>query len=350
MKKYKLNEITMMQYIMFNSGMAVSFAFIDIPTIMANKAGTDGWIPILIGGLVTMLASVIIIQLMKRYPDGTLFDLLTHYVGRWAGITVAAIFTIYFLLFSYVGIVYTVRLIKGRLLIETPAILILVMLMIPTYTIARSGLRIIGRYAEFVVFISLYIPFIYIYTYKNMHPLFLLPILKDGWQPVLSAVPSTFFGYIGFVSSIILYPFLKNKKQASAAILISNGLTMLAYLFITLVCFVSLSPDESMKIHQPTIYVLKSIELSFIEQVEGLFIAFYTFIFSMSWIPTLFMMAFSFTWIIRKQDHRPTLRAVIALIVVSMLFFFPTYDQLLTLIKLSSLLVAMKCVSNWKRY
>ncbi|TYP79241.1 GerAB/ArcD/ProY family transporter [Paenibacillus methanolicus] len=328
MKKYALNDITLLQYIMINFGMAVSFGFIELPAMMATEAGTDGWIPILIGGFVTMFASLVVIRLMQRFPEGTFFDMLAHYLGKWAGKTAALAFALYFLLYAYDGLIYTIRLIKGRLLPETPAFLIALMLMLPTYTIARNGLRIVGRYAEFAVMISLWIPFVYLYTLENLHPLYLLPVFKEGWKPILSAVPGTFFYYLGFVSSVILYPFLKHKKHASAGLVIANGITVLSYLFITLVCYMFLSPDEAKLIHQPSIYVLKSIELSFIEQVEGLFIAFYAFIFSLSWIPPLYFTVFCTSWMMGKQEHRPHLRVIVILFAVSTYFYLPTYDEL----------------------
>ncbi|MFC4101581.1 GerAB/ArcD/ProY family transporter [Paenibacillus xanthanilyticus] len=328
MKKYALNNITLLQYIMINFGMAVSFGFIELPALMATEAGTDGWISIVIGGLVTMLASLVVIRLMKRFPEGTIFDMLAHYMGKWAGRAAAFLFALYFLLYAYDGLIYTVRLIKGRLLPETPAFLLALMLMLPTYTIARNGLRIVGRYAEFAVLISIWIPFVYLYTVDNLHPLYLMPVLKEGWQPILSAVPGTFFYFLGFVSSVILYPFLNHQKHAPAGLLIANGITMLSYLFITLLCFMFLSPDEAKLIHQPSIYVLKSIELSFIEQVEGLFIAFYAFIFSLAWIPPLYFAVFCTTWIRGKQEHRPHLRGIVILFAASTYFYLPTYDEL----------------------
>nr|WP_281378918.1 endospore germination permease [Paenibacillus phyllosphaerae] len=317
-----------MQYIMLINGMSVSFGFIEIPGMMATKVGTDGWITILISGLITMAASFITIQLMKKSPHGTLFDLLKQKFGTWAGRAAAILFALYFLLYAYDGLIYTVRLIKGRMLMETPAFLIMLMLLLPTYTIVRNGLRIVGRYAEFAVFISLWIPLVYMYTVKHLHVLYLLPILKGGWQPVLSAVPGTLFYYLGFVSSIILYPFIKHQKKAPIALLIANSLSILSYLSITLICTMFLSPDEATIIHQPAIYVLKSIELSFIEQVEGLFIAFYAFIFSLSWIPPLYFTVFCLSWVMGRADHRIPLRLILFMIGTSSIFYIPTYDEL----------------------
>ena len=44
----------------------------------------------------------------------------------------------------------------------------MLLLLIPTYVIARNGLRILGRYAELVFMISLWIPFVYLLLLKDV--------------------------------------------------------------------------------------------------------------------------------------------------------------------------------------
>ena len=62
--------------------------------------------------------------------------------------------------------------------------------------------------------------------------------------------------------------------------MISDTLTMLGYLFITMICFVYYSPDEIQKYNQPVINMLESIEFKVLERMEMLFIAFfYTYFF-----------------------------------------------------------------------
>lgn len=327
MKKYTMNEITFMQYIFLNFGMVVSFGFLSLPRVLAEQAGTSGWIALIIVWLISSAASLIVIQVMKKYPDGTLLDLLTAYMGKWVGKVGAVLFALYLFYYGYTSLIYTILITKQYLLPQTPAYIIMLLLLIPTYVIVRNGPRILGRYVEMIILLSLWIPFVYLIPLKDAHWLRLLPVLKEGWKPVLSAIPSTFYYHIGFSTTFILYPFLKKKQMASAGIVISYGLTMLMYLFITVICFVYFSPDEIMAYNEPTINVLKTIEFKFIARIEVLFIAFYLLIFSLSWIPTMYMSVFCTTWLIGKQDHRNHLRLLWLFIAVGTYFFMPTFFQ-----------------------
>ncbi|MEW9700010.1 endospore germination permease [Paenibacillus sp. SI8] len=327
MKKYGLNEITIMQFIFINFGVQSSIGLLALPQVLADRAGTDGWMGILIGWIFSTGASLVIIQVMKKYPDGTLLDLLTHYLGEWAGKAGAILYALYFLLYGYLGLVRTVLYTKAWLLPQTPGYITMLLLLIPTYTIARNGLRIIGRYVELVIFLSLWIPFVYLLPLKDAHWLHLFPIFKEGWRPIWSAFQATILSYLGFGVTLFLYPFLQNKPKASIGIAISNAMSMLLFLFITLVCFAYFSPDEMKAYNEPVVNVLKTIEFKFIERIEMLFIAFYLFIFSFSWIPTIYISVFCTSWLFAKQDHRSHLRVLWLALALVAFFYIPTFNQ-----------------------
>ncbi|TXK81465.1 GerAB/ArcD/ProY family transporter [Paenibacillus sp. N3.4] len=327
MKKYGLNEITLMQFIFMNFGVQISIGLLALPQVLAERAGTEGWIGIPIGWVFSTGASLIIIQLMKKFPDGTVVDLLTRYLGNWAGKSGAILYALYYLFFGYLGIVRTILYTKDWLLPQTSAYITMLLLLIPTYTIARNGLRIIGRYVELIIFLSLWIVFVYLFPLKDAHWLHLFPIFKEGWKPIFSAAQVTIFSYLGFGVTLILYPFLQNKTKASMGVVISNTMTMLVFLFITIVCFVYFSPDEMKAYNEPVVNVLKTIEFKFIERVEMLFVAFYLFIFSFSWIPTMYLSVFCTSWLFGKQDHRSHLRLLWLIIAVATFFYIPTFNQ-----------------------
>ncbi|UUZ92934.1 endospore germination permease [Paenibacillus sp. P25] len=307
MKKYAYNEITFLQFVFIINNMTVSIGFLAAPRVLAEQAGTDGWITLILGWSLTVAASLIVVQVMKRCPDGTLLDLLTRLWGKWAGKAGAVLLALYFFYYGYVGLVYTILILKTWPLPMTPAYLIMLLLLIPTYMITRNGVRILGRYAELILFISLWIPFVYMLPLKEVNWLYLLPVLKEGWKPILTGVPTLFYYNIGFATTFILYPPLKDKRKASAALTLSSTLTMLSYLFVTLACFVYFSPDEITEFNEPGIFVLKAIEFKYIERIEVTFIAFYLLIFSMSWIPLMYLTSYCTSWMARKQDHRVTI-------------------------------------------
>ncbi|NOV01756.1 GerAB/ArcD/ProY family transporter [Paenibacillus planticolens] len=321
------NKITSLQYILINTGMQVSVFFLALPRILFEEAGTDGWISLIICWFITVLASLAIIKVMSRQPEGTLLDLLTSYGGKWAGRAAAIALFLYLLYFAYSSLIQTTLITKEWLLPQTSAYLIILMLLIPTYVVAISGIRVIGRYAEITGLLSLWIPFVYLLPLKEAHWLHLLPIAGEGWRPISAGLPFGLYCFLGFATTFILYPYLQNKRQASKVITISNTLTLLLHLFVTMVCYVYFSPDEIATYNEPAINVLRVIEFKFVERIEVIFIALYLLIFSLGWIPALYMCAYCTNWLTGMQSERNHFRVLLLILAVGSYFYIPTLHQ-----------------------
>jgi spore germination protein (amino acid permease) len=325
MIKTKGNEITTMQFICLISGLQVSLPVLSIPSNLSETAGTDGWISILIGWAISLIVSLAIIGIMKKRPQDTLFDLASHYMGKWVGRTLALLFMLYFLCLAVDTLTRSVLITKIWLLGNTPIYLLMALILVPTYLVACNGPRIVGRYSELMTLMSLWIPFVYLFTLKEANVLHLFPILKHGVVPVLQAVKDTIYPTLGITAAFVFYPYLKHKEKATMGILLANTLTTAAYMFFTLICYLYFSPDEINKYNEPTISILKSIEFKFIERIEVPFISYYLLVFSLSWIPFLYLATFCSRWLLNKPDNRSHLRIVCAAIVVGIYFFRPTF-------------------------
>ncbi|WP_256710609.1 endospore germination permease [Paenibacillus sp. FSL H8-0548] len=281
------DTITSMQFIFIISGIQISVAVLSLPRKLAEIAGTDGWLAIPLGYAINIFCSYIIVMVMKNCSGKTLMDALSTMVGKWFGKGFALVLALFFLHLLYDGLIRAILIIKTWLMPNTQGYVLLILLLIPAYKVAIAGPRIIGRYAELIVVISCWLPFVYLFTLKYAHWLNLLPLFKAGFMPVLSAVSATVYPSLGISSVFILYPYLKHKEKAAPALFISNTLTMAVYLFITIICYIYFSPHEATLFNDPIISILKTIEFRFIERIEVPFISFYIFVFSMVWIPSL---------------------------------------------------------------
>lgn len=328
MKKYAFNEITLMQYILTIHGMQVGIGVLQLPRLLAEKAGTDGWISLVIGWLISILVSLVIIKIMKFYPEGTLLELLSHYFGCWAGKLGALVFCAYFFYFFFMVTVRAVLFLKLWILPQTPDAMILILFLIPSYLIVLGGVRILGRYAELVFYMALWLPVFYLVPLSvSHHWLHLLPVLKESWKTILETSLSTVVSFLGFETAFFLHPFLQKKKSASTGIIIANLLTMAVYLGVTLVCFVFFSPDEITKYNEPTLSVLKVTEFRFIERMEIVFLAFYLFILSTTAMPVMYLTIFCSNWLFGTKAFRGHFLVVAAVVLAYVGFFVPTFPQ-----------------------
>lgn len=167
MKKYAYNDITLLQYIFLINGMQVGTGVLSLPRLLAEKAGTDGWIAILIGWVFSTISGIFIVKTAARYPEDTLYDILIRLFGKIVGKALIVIYMIYFAFYSGTILVNAMLYLKGWLLPKTPDYIIIFLFSIPTFLVVRNGLRIIGRYCELNFYMMLWIPLFFLYTAKR---------------------------------------------------------------------------------------------------------------------------------------------------------------------------------------
>lgn len=326
--KYAFNQISLNQYILIIFETQVGIGVLSLPRDLAKTVGTDGWISIILGWILSMLLSLVVIQIMNKNHGSTVFELLSQYFGKWVGKGVSVLWILYAAYAASVVMFSTVYLVKLWIVPGIGEFIMMLLFIIPIYIITKHGVRVIGLFAEFVLLISIWMPFLLLFALKDTHWLFLLPIGKEGLFPILSTVKSTILSFLGFEMAFILYPFLKDKKSASKGIVIANSLSMIIFVMVTVVSFVRFSPDEINDYVYPTLNLLKLIQLPFLERLEIIFLSVYLFTLFMTIIPYLYGAVLGASQLFGMEDHRTMLRVVMCLWFILPFFFLPSASQI----------------------
>ncbi|GIO05309.1 germination protein [Brevibacillus reuszeri] len=328
MKKYAYNEITLLQYIFLIHGAQVGIGVLSMPRDLAEVANTDGWVSLFLGWILAVVASLLIISIMKRYPDYSITDLLPLFLGKWLGKACVLLVAIYCGLASLAVTGNTVAIVNVWILTQTPGYIVVLLLAIPIYFIVRGGLRIIGRYAELIFYLTLWMPIVLMASFKDTHWIHLLPFFKEGLKPIIIAAKSTILSFLGFELAFFLYPFLQKKQYASLGIVIANTLSLGVFLSVTIFSFAFFSPDEITEYTWPTLNLWKVIEYRFLERIDIIFLAFYLMILSTTAIPYIYFTVFSTSQLFGKADHRGHLKIVIPLMVILFWAYTPSFADL----------------------
>jgi spore germination protein (amino acid permease) len=321
------NQISLLQYILTIHSAQIGYGVLTLPRELEQVAGTDGWISVIIGWAITMLVSLCIVRLMAKHPGDSFYDLFTRYTGKWMGKAGIIIWILYCLLAS-VSLTFSIEfVIRTWILPNTPDYALMLLFMIPTYMLIRGGVRIISRYAVFVFFFTLWLAVVILIPLKDSHWVYLLPVLKEGWMPVLYAAKTTIIAFLGFEFTYILYPYLKNKQSAVKGIVIANTLTLMAYLLITLVCFVYFNPNGISEFIWPTLTLVKPIHFPFLERFEIVFLSFYLFVISTSVVPYAFSATYGINQLFNKKRLQLPTYILLSLFVLAPFLITPSLEQ-----------------------
>ncbi|GED13101.1 GerAB/ArcD/ProY family transporter [Aneurinibacillus migulanus] len=328
MNKSKKREITLLQYILGINTAQVGTNILRLPADLAGVASTDGWIAIIGGWIITLIASLCMVGVMAKHPGATIYDVLTRYLGKWVGRTWILVWMASALFIAVVICYRVVILIKVFILSNTPHFLLALIFLIPVCMVLWGGIRILARYSQFIFFFTLGLPILLLIPLKDAEWIYMLPVLKEGWLPILHAVPLTIVSFVGFEIAWILYPYLKNKQAAAKGIIIANSITLLVYLQITLSCFLYFSPDELPEFLWPTLALVKPIQFPFLERFEIIFVSFYMFTLSAVILPFLFIVTKNINYFFNKRNWQLPPYILPLLLLVSFLIYIPTYSQL----------------------
>ncbi|RTE09171.1 GerAB/ArcD/ProY family transporter [Paenibacillus whitsoniae] len=287
----KGSQITLLQYILTIHSVQIGAGLIPLPGELAKGCGTDGWIALILGYIVSIAAGLIIVQVMKLHPQGTITDLVAHYFGRWAAKGLMIVFICYFIAFMYFIYHRMALLVQNWIMQQTSPYLLMLLFLPPAYVIANGGFRIFSRYAEITFILSLFIPLALLFLLKNAHWIHLLPIVQNGWMPIFRTLRSTLVTFFGFEMAFFLYPYLENQKAASLGIVLANTITLCVYLFFTLLSFVIFSPDELVTYHNTLISLFKMVEFRFVERYDILILSVYVLLIMRTWLPMMIAVA-----------------------------------------------------------
>lgn len=320
-------EISLLQFILTITSIELGASILTLPADLAQEAGTDGWISIIMGYVLATVVGLCIIKVMSKHPEKTMQQILIFYFSPFLGKLIVVIWIIYAFLTAFSIFDASIYIINEWILPNTPNYLIAVLFIVPVYMALRDGVRLISRFQLVVFFLTIWLPLILLFSLNNSHIMFLLPTLKEGWGPVIQGTRISVFAFLGFELAFLFYPYLKQKQYAAKGIIIANSITLLIYLQITLICFVVFSPDEISKYIWPTLTLVKPIRFSFLERFEIVYVSFYILIFLTSVIPYVFFVTENISELFHRRS-RSQLYIVLGFFLMSYMFYQPYFKDI----------------------
>jgi len=297
--------------------------------ISFGVAKHDVWLSAVLAALLGLTGNYLLIALGLRYPSQTVIQYSQQILGSWAGRFIGLLYINFFLL---IAALTTRDFAELFLLImpDTPiSVFIGVILLMAAYT-SVHGLEVIARTSEVLVpFLLLGIIVGILGNIPNMDLLNLLPVLEDGWQPVIidgiTQVP-----YLGLaVFWLFLLPSLNIKTGAKKTLLFSISIVSLVILLVSITIVVVLGSDTPVTLNYQFFNVVRQISLAnIIERIEPMFL--------ISWSSTSFLAVTLFYYItatsikqwLGLKNYRPLILPIGAVIFTLSIFLFPSYAEL----------------------
>ncbi|MBG9453470.1 spore gernimation protein [Lysinibacillus sphaericus] len=259
------DKITASQAVVVLANYILATGILTLPRTSVEKVKSpDVWISVFLGGIIAIIAAVIIVKLSQKYPEKTFYQYSQDIVGKWAGWFLSLLIIVYFFTISAFEVRIMAEVTSLFLLEGTPTwAIILPFMWIGLYLIS-SGINSIARLFEiifpitFVLFLLVAFMSFGIFELDNLRP-----VLGLGVMPVLKGVKTATLAFLGPEIMLLLVALMKQSEKAKAVKVALIGLTIpLIFYVITVVMVIgALSIDGVVTRTWPTLELMRSFEI-----------------------------------------------------------------------------------------
>ncbi|YCI76387.1 spore germination protein [Bacillus sp. R1-10] len=255
----------------------IGIGLLNFQRDLAKAAGTDGWISILLAGLIVHIFIWLIYKIFSMVP-GDIISANNYVFGKWIGHFFSLLFILYFFILGMTIIIGYINVIHLWMFPVVPSWAFCCVLLVLIYYINTGGFRTVTGIAFLSVVVSYWLLFVPFYGLKYGNFTNFLPIFDHTLLEIMKGTRSVSLTMLGFEMILMFYPFIKNaetsQKYAHGGALATTLLTLFVY-FVSVIFY---SQKQLALTLWPTLTMTSIIELPFIQRFEYIFIAWWAIV------------------------------------------------------------------------
>ncbi|MBH0228623.1 GerAB/ArcD/ProY family transporter [Halobacillus yeomjeoni] len=252
----------------------IGVGILALPYDLHIIAMQDGWISLLIAGVLLQIVLVALWLVAKAYPQKDFFQINLEVFTKWGGRIISLIYVMYFISVGILILLLFGRMISMWVLPNTPFWVLTLLLVVVGVYLANAGLFVIARFYTMVSGLLLILFLLMLYSMKEMNLMYILPVGGAGVGKIMSGVNEATLSFFGFFIILILYSKVEgNAKEKLKTIFYAHWFTLGFYLFAVLVSYTFFSTEEMKVVPEPLLYMLKSFEFPLVARIDLFFIS-----------------------------------------------------------------------------
>ncbi|PEJ49347.1 hypothetical protein CN692_23160 [Bacillus sp. AFS002410] len=344
MKISKNETITSFQLFFFMVVAHLNIGIFTLPTILFKYAKHNGWISVLFSGVFSISIIFLYSLLLKRFPNLTIFEICKFFFGKWIGGILIVGYILYFIFTSLIISQFYIGSFGKWVFSNTPTWAILLLLMMIGIYLGKESIRTLTRFYQLAFWVIFTIFLFSLSAYKDVDWQYLLPIGNTNITGIVKGSYHSIFMSEGFVSLLVVYPFVKahHRKKINSSIISALFVTFI-YLFIVILCTGFFSSKELKLIPEPTIYLYKTLTFFHVlERLDLLFLSIWFVLIASSYVVYLFLANIGILNLLKINKNRTLSILVICSLIFLIGNFLPvTYsfmEKLLDIFNFASII------------
>lgn len=266
------------------ASVTIGVGILTFPRTLAKATGSfDGWISVILSGLIACLIGWMLAKLAARFPRQTFFE----YSALIATKPIAYILTFLVCVYTMLFVSFEIRAIgnisKQYLFSDTPVeVITLSFLLIVQYAVVGSRVAMLRLNLLFLPVVLVVMVVVLLFTTQLVEIENIRPFFSSGWRSILKGTQGVGLSYSGFEVILFYTMLMKNPKEGPRAMIVGLAIPVFLYLIIYMFVIGVFSAEVVKNLTYPTIELAKEVEIpgGFFERVESIFFTI--------WIMTIF--------------------------------------------------------------
>jgi len=295
------------------------FGVTALPRRVAENAGQDGWISVLLAGVVVIPIVAIVCHIAKMAKGQSFHDFACSVISKPLGIIVSLIFCTRLVLLAAFNLRIFAEITRQTMLPSTPfAVIFVSMLMLAAYGAAK-GIETRARMAEVLILVVL-LPLIFVFGISGRDIDFtnLAPVMVNPLGNIISGSFSAFFAFSGIEVLLLVSPYLSRPKHLTKSVgqaTITIGLFMAIVTAVTIARF---GPEGIVHQMWPVLKMMDTISLpgSIIDRQGALIMTFWIISAYATINAALFFSSLLLKDVVGKGQHSVYILALVPIIAI----------------------------------
>jgi len=293
---------------------------LTFPRVIAqDTSGSDGWISILMGGLIASLFAWIVSKIAISFPNQSFYSYATYLLSKPVAFVITFIFSLLFTAVSAFNVSEIVFLSHQYLFDRTPEeIIALTFLLVVVYAVSGSQAAIFRLNILFfpILLVGLLLVIFLPISIVQLKELF--PIFQTDFTGYIKSTGTSTICFLGFIINFFYIALVKNPKKIPKLSVMAVSISTFCYLIIFLVCISVFGNVTTGNLFYPTFDLSRTVEIpgGFFDRFDAILFVFWTIIFF-----TSAMMGFDTAVMALRMLFR-RLKKMTAILILSPIIFY----------------------------
>jgi spore germination protein len=298
----------------------ISITILFLPRYIAeNTVSADGWLTILIGGLIAIVFAWLLAKIASSFPNQSFLTFASYLVSKPVAIILSILFIVQYIAISSFQIREIATLSHEYLFDRTPLeVICLAFILVVIYAVSGSRAAIFRLNILFFPFVIGGLLLLIFFPIGAMKLENLLPIFETDLKGIAQGTISSFHAFLGF-SIVLFYISLVKKPQQTPKMTVFGILwPLFFYIVIFIVCIGIFGNAVTTNLYYPVFELSKTVSNpgNFIERFDSILFIIWTLI-----VFTTSLMAFDIAVLLLNLIFKKANKITIIFILSPIIFF-----------------------------